>query len=217
MRLYNTLSREIEPLRPRDGAISIYVCGVTPYDVGHLGHCLTYLTYDVIRRRLESEGVRVRHVQNITDVDDDIIRKAKELGETPEAVTERNVALFDRDMAALNALPAHAYPKVSGTMPRIIELVGRLIDQGKGYARAEVDLAKAMASDKVDAVKLPAILLAVALLFLIAGVVVFCMTIALALATLIGPLAGGLAATLVAFAIAGGLAMVARNKLDAKP
>ena len=78
------------------------------------------------------------------------------------------------------------------------ELVGRLIDQGKGYARAEAGLVKAIATAKVDAVKLPVALLAVALLFVIAGVVVFCMTIALALATLIGPLAGGLVATLVA-------------------
>ncbi|MDQ3075460.1 MAG: phage holin family protein [Pseudomonadota bacterium] len=97
------------------------------------------------------------------------------------------------------------------------ELVGRLIDQGKGFALAEVDLAKAIAKDKVVAAKLPAILLSVALLFVIAGVVVFCMTIALALATLIGPLAGGLVATLVAFGIAGTLAFVAKTKLSPKP
>ena len=97
------------------------------------------------------------------------------------------------------------------------DLVGRLIDQGKGYARAEVGLAKAVATAKVDTFKLPAALLAAALLFVIAGVVVFCMTIALALATLIGPLAGGLVATVVAFAIAAGLALVAKNKLSPRP
>ncbi len=97
------------------------------------------------------------------------------------------------------------------------ELVGRLIDQCKGYARAEVGLAKAIATDKADAIKLPAMLLCMALLFVIAGVVVLCMTIALALATLIGPLAGGLVATLIAFGIAGGLALVAKNKLSPKP
>jgi hypothetical protein len=95
------------------------------------------------------------------------------------------------------------------------ELVSRLIDQGKGYARAEVGLVKAIASAKADAVKVPAILLATALLFVIAGVVVFCITIALALATLIGPLAGGLVATLIAFGIAGGLAMIGAKKLKA--
>ncbi len=97
------------------------------------------------------------------------------------------------------------------------ELVGRLIDQGKSYARAEVGLAKAVATAKVDTIKLPALLLVAALLFVIAGVVTFCITIALALATLIGPLAGGLVATLIAFGIAGGLALVAKNKLGATP
>ena len=94
------------------------------------------------------------------------------------------------------------------------ELVGRLIDHGKGYARAEVGLAKAIATAKVGSIKVPAALLAAALLFVIAGVVTFCITIALALATLIGPLAGGLVATLIAFAIAGGLAFVALKKLN---
>ena len=97
------------------------------------------------------------------------------------------------------------------------ELVGRLIDQGKGYAGAEVALARAVATAKVNGLKLPAALLAAALLFVIAGVVTFCITIALALATLIGPLAGGLVATMVAFGIAGGLGLIARNKLSPKP
>ena len=97
------------------------------------------------------------------------------------------------------------------------DLLGRLIDQGKGYARAEVGLVKAIASAKVEAAKLPAILLGTALLFVIAGVVVFCITIALALATLIGPLAGGLIATVIAFAIAGGLAFIGVKKLNPKP
>ena len=97
--------------------------------------------------------------------------------------------------------------------PPIGELVGRMIDQGKGYARAEIGLAKAVATAKVDAAKVPALLLATALLFVIGGVVTFCITIALALATLIGPLAGGLVATLVAFLVAGALALVAKRKL----
>src|SRR5262245_47902181 len=134
MRLFNTLSRQLETVQPHDGAVSIYVCGITPYDVGHLGHALTYVTYDVIRRRLQEQGVRVRHVQNITDVDDDIIRKSRELGTTTEELTDRNVAAFDRDMAALNVLPADAYPKVSETMPYIIELIERLLRDGYAYA-----------------------------------------------------------------------------------
>jgi len=94
------------------------------------------------------------------------------------------------------------------------ELVGRLIDEGKSFARAEVGLVRAQAEAKVDLFKLPALLFAAALLFVVAGVVVLCMTIALALATLIGPLAGGLIATLIAFGIAGGLALFAKRKLE---
>jgi len=101
--------------------------------------------------------------------------------------------------------------------PPIGELFGRLIDQGKGFARAEVGLARAIATAKAEAVKLPAILLGAALLFAIAGVVVLCMTIALALATLIGPLAGGLVATLVAFGVAALLAWVAVRMLRTTP
>jgi len=94
------------------------------------------------------------------------------------------------------------------------ELVGRLIDEGKGFARAEVGLVRAQAEAKIDVFKLPALLFAAALLFVVAGVVVLCMTIALALATVIGPFAGGLVATLGAFGVAGGLALVAKRRLE---
>ena len=97
------------------------------------------------------------------------------------------------------------------------ELFGRLIDEGKAYAKAEIGLVRAQAEVKADSFKLPALLGAAALLFLVAAVVVLVMTIANALATLIGPLAGGLAATLVALGVAGGLALLAKRKLDARP
>ena len=92
------------------------------------------------------------------------------------------------------------------------ELFGKLIDDGKAYAKAELGLAKATAEAKADAAKKPALLGAAALLFLIAGVVVLCMTMALALATLIGPLAGGLLAALITFGIAGGLGLWAKKE-----
>jgi hypothetical protein len=95
------------------------------------------------------------------------------------------------------------------------ELFGKLIDEGKAYAKAEVGLVKATAEAKANAAKKPALIGAAALLFLIAGVVVLCMTLALALATLVGPLAGGLIAALITFAIAGGLGYWAAKKLDA--
>lgn len=93
------------------------------------------------------------------------------------------------------------------------ELFGQLIDEGKAYAKAELDLAKATAEAKADAAKKPALLAGGALLFLIAGVVVLCMTLALALATLVGPLVGGLIAAMVTFAIAGGLGLWAKQEM----
>ena len=93
------------------------------------------------------------------------------------------------------------------------ELFGQLIDEGKAYAKAELGLAKATAEAKADAAKKPALLAGAALLFLIAGVVVLCMTLALALATLVGPLAGGLIAALVTFTIAAGLGLWAKQEM----
>jgi L-cysteine:1D-myo-inositol 2-amino-2-deoxy-alpha-D-glucopyranoside ligase len=133
MRLYNSSTRTIDELSPRDGRVSIYVCGITPYDVTHLGHAFTYLTFDVIRRYLEWQGVQVHHVQNITDVDDDIIRKARELDTTPEELTERNVAWFDDDMRALGALRPHVFPRVSEEIDTIQEIVARLLRADHAY------------------------------------------------------------------------------------
>src|SRR5690348_12529881 len=113
MQLFDTRSLQKQPLVPRDGVVRMYVCGVTPYDVTHLGHAFGYVFYDTLRRYLESQGVRVEHVQNVTDVDDDIIRKAKEVGQSVEEVVRANVADFDQDMVALNVLPPTYYPYAS--------------------------------------------------------------------------------------------------------
>jgi cysteinyl-tRNA synthetase len=133
MRLFDSAARAVRELVVRDDTATIYVCGITPYDVTHLGHALTYLTFDVLRRHLERHGVRVRHIQNITDVDDDIIRKARELGATPAELTDRNVAWFDADMRALNVLPPHVTPRASGEIEPIQRIVGRLLEQGHAY------------------------------------------------------------------------------------
>lgn len=133
MRLYNSSTRTVDEFVPRAGRASMYVCGITPYDVTHLGHAFTYLTFDVIRRYLEWQGVQVHHVQNITDVDDDIIRKARELDTTPEELTERNVAWFDSDMRALGALTPHVVPRVSQEIDTIKEIVAELLRKGHAY------------------------------------------------------------------------------------
>src|SRR5438552_14730086 len=104
MQIYDT--RTAAPYAIAPGApVTIYVCGITPYDVGHLGHAFVALTFDVLRRYLEFRGHPVTHVQNITDVDDDVIRRASELGRTTTEVVEENVALYARDMAAINIRP----------------------------------------------------------------------------------------------------------------
>src|SRR3954471_15615608 len=127
MRIYDTARREVVPFEAPP-VVRMYVCGITPYDSTHLGHAATYLTYDLLIRRLEDLGHEVRLVRNITDVDDSILPKARELGipylELAEAETKR----FQGDMAALEMRPAVAEPRATESIPRIIELVQRLLD-----------------------------------------------------------------------------------------
>jgi cysteinyl-tRNA synthetase len=111
----------------------MYVCGITPYDVGHLGHALVFVTFDVVRRYLEFNSYEVRHVQNITDVDDDMVRKSRELGVSIPELTDRNHAIYLREMDALNVLRPMAFPRVSQSIPAIIELVQLLVARGHAY------------------------------------------------------------------------------------
>ena len=134
LEIYHTLSRRKELFEPLDGRlVRMYVCGITPYDVGHLGHALTYVVFDTVRRYLEFQSFAVRHVQNITDVDDDMVRVSRELGTTIVALTDKHHALFLQEMDALHVLRPDAYPRVSQTIPEIIELIRLLIDGGHGY------------------------------------------------------------------------------------
>jgi L-cysteine:1D-myo-inositol 2-amino-2-deoxy-alpha-D-glucopyranoside ligase len=133
MRLYNTLSREIEVFEPQDETVSVYVCGITPYDTTHLGHAFTYTSLDILIRYLEFRGHRVHYVQNITDVDDDILRKAKEVGEDWKALGDRWTAHFIRDMVALNVRPPDHFPRATGVINQIVDIVQRLLDAGVAY------------------------------------------------------------------------------------
>jgi L-cysteine:1D-myo-inositol 2-amino-2-deoxy-alpha-D-glucopyranoside ligase len=133
MRLYNTLSRDIETLRPREGSVTVYVCGITPYDTTHLGHAFTYTALDILIRYLEFRGHHVCHVQNVTDIDDDILRKAKEVGENWKALGDRWTAHFIRDMVALNVRPPDHFPRATSVIPQIIEVIERLIGAGVAY------------------------------------------------------------------------------------
>jgi L-cysteine:1D-myo-inositol 2-amino-2-deoxy-alpha-D-glucopyranoside ligase len=133
MRLYNTLSRDIETFTPREGPVSVYVCGITPYDTTHLGHAFTYAAIDILIRYLSYRGQLVEYVQNVTDIDDDILRKAKEVGENWKALGDRWTAHFIRDMIALNIRPPDHFPRATAVIPHIIDMVQRLLDAGVGY------------------------------------------------------------------------------------
>ena len=108
----------------------MYVCGITPYDSTHLGHAATFLTYDLLIRRLEDLGHDVRMVRNITDVDDSILPKARELGVPFLELAAEETARFQSDMAALDMRPPVAEPRATESVPRIVDLVGRLLESG---------------------------------------------------------------------------------------
>lgn len=134
--LYNTLSRKKEEVIPREaGKISLYVCGVTPYDALHIGHARAFLTYDVLRRVLEWQGLDVVHVQNVTDVDDKIIKRAGELGVDPLELASRFAEEGAQELDQLGCLRAHHYPRVTQNIENIVHMIEGLIEKGFAYAR----------------------------------------------------------------------------------
>ena len=133
MQLYNTLTRQVEPFQPATPT-RIYVCGITPYDTTHLGHAFTYTNADILIRYLEWQGWPVQYVQNVTDIDDDILRKAAAVGEDWLRLGNRWTTHFIRDMLALNVRPPDALPRATSAIPAIIEMVQALLAQGRAYA-----------------------------------------------------------------------------------
>jgi cysteinyl-tRNA synthetase len=136
-RLYNTLTRRVEPFAPADGrTVRMYSCGPTVYNPAHLGNFRTFLFEDLMRRVFQLRGWEVRQVMNLTDVDDKIIRRAVEQGKTIAEVTAPIEEIFHRDREYLRIQPAEVYPKATDFIPQMIALVGRLIERGVAY-RAE--------------------------------------------------------------------------------
>jgi L-cysteine:1D-myo-inositol 2-amino-2-deoxy-alpha-D-glucopyranoside ligase len=133
MRLYNALSQKIETFEPYRQAATVYVCGITPYDTTHLGHAFTYTAFDILIRYLEYQGQAVRYVQNVTDIDDDILRKAREVGEDWDALGNRWTAHFIQDMQTLNVRPPDYYPRATDVIPDIIVTVQKLLEAGVAY------------------------------------------------------------------------------------
>ncbi len=134
LRLHDARRGEVVPFEPIDGEpIGLYVCGVTPYDTGHLGHAFTYVSFDVLHRYLEYLGHDVQYVQNLTDVDDDLLRKARELGEDYIELGNRHVTTFLTEMAALNWLPPDRLTRATEHIPEMLALIGLLLDRGHAY------------------------------------------------------------------------------------
>jgi L-cysteine:1D-myo-inositol 2-amino-2-deoxy-alpha-D-glucopyranoside ligase len=132
MQLYDTARRAIVPFEPGENVL-MYTCGITPYDATHLGHAATFIAYDTLQRRLIDKGHTVTCVRNVTDVDDPLFAKARELGIHYLDLAASEEARFERDMVALNALPVASTPRASSAIPDIRGFIGMVIDRGYAY------------------------------------------------------------------------------------
>ena len=133
MRLFNTQTGTLETIELRQEPLGLYVCGVTPYDTTHAGHAFTYLTFDILIRYLAHLGQPVTYVQNVTDIDDDILRKAKEVGLTWKELGERETRRFLEDMASLNWREPDYYVKATEHTPEMISMIQPLLASGYAY------------------------------------------------------------------------------------
>ena len=135
LRLYSSLGHEKRPFRSLvPGEVRMYVCGVTPYDVTHLGHAFSYVQFDTMRRYLESVGNRVKYVQNVTDIDDDMIMVSKREGGRPiSEIRDENDAIFRADLDRLNVLRPSEYPFATDHIPQIMEATRAILDNDRGY------------------------------------------------------------------------------------
>ncbi len=132
MQLYDTARRALVPFEPGP-VVTMYTCGITPYDATHLGHAATYVAYDVLQRRLRDRGHETRCVRNITDVDDDILRKAREIGVHYLDLAAAETARFDSDMEALGMLPCWSEPRATSAIADIRKMIGLVLDGGYAY------------------------------------------------------------------------------------
>jgi len=134
MKLFNTLTQSLEEFAPlEDDTVRIYVCGITPYDTTHLGHAFTYVSFDTLMRYLESRGYTVNYVQNVTDIDDDILRKAREMGISWDELGRRETERYLSDMDALNVRRPNVYARATQETPMMIEIIQTLLSQGYAY------------------------------------------------------------------------------------
>jgi len=133
MKLFNTLTQSLEEFVPIDNTVRIYVCGITPYDTTHLGHAFTYVSFDALMRYLEYTGCTVKYVQNVTDIDDDILRKAREVGIPWDELGRRETERYLMDMDALNVRRPDVYAHATLETPTMIEIIQVLLAKGLAY------------------------------------------------------------------------------------
>lgn len=133
MRLFNTQSQSVDSFEPINNQVGIYVCGVTPYDTTHAGHAFTFLTYDVLVRFLRSQGVDVTYVQNVTDIDDDIIRKSREMNMQWDELATQETNRYLQDMKDLNATPFDHFTAATAHIPEMQDIIARLIEADLAY------------------------------------------------------------------------------------
>ena len=135
IQLYNTRTHTIEPLHIENNHVTLYVCGVTPYDTTHLGHAFTYIMFDVLIRLLRYQKNDVTYVQNVTDIDDPLFEKARELKTDWKTLGDTWVQRFQEDMKELNILSPNHYPRVTEVIPEIIQRVQILVEKQYGYEK----------------------------------------------------------------------------------
>lgn len=141
LRIYSTLSRAMLPLLPLEpGHVRMYVCGMTVYDLCHLGHARSMVAFDVVQRWLKASGLRVSYVRNITDIDDKIIRRALENGETIRALTDRMVDALHQDADALGIQRPDHEPRATDYVPQMLALIAQLVDKGLAYPAGDGDV-----------------------------------------------------------------------------
>ena len=141
LRIYSTLSRAMMPLLPIEpGHVRMYVCGMTVYDLCHLGHARSMVAFDVVQRWLKASGLRVSYVRNITDIDDKIIRRALENGETIRALTDRMIEALHQDADALGIQRPDHEPRATDYVPQMLALIGQLVDKGLAYPAGDGDV-----------------------------------------------------------------------------
>ena len=132
LRLYDTAKRGVVPFEPGP-IVTMYTCGITPYDATHLGHAAVYMGYDVLQRRLRDRGHETRCVRNVTDVDDDLLRKSREVGMHYLDLAAAETARFDEDMIALEMLPSFSEPRATSAIADIRGFIGMVLDNGHAY------------------------------------------------------------------------------------